>query len=332
MDGADRLPMATEFTVTIPAGTESASGMALEQPVSWAFRTPAPTLQRAYPTDGPHGLQPVFFASFDQRIDPADVIEQAQVTARGRRYAVRLASDEEVAAEARVQRLVAGAPEERWLAFVATEALPRDTTVTVTFTAGTPSAEGPLVSAHPQSYSLQTPGPFALREHECGWSGGQNCPPGDPWLLRFNNPIDTEAFDPSLISIEPEPDAISFEVYDSSIWIQAITHGNTTYNVTVAAGLTDRFEQALAEEVQVQIQVGPMEAFLTAKSDGPITVLDPYGASAFPIYTVNVHAVKVRAFRVAPEQYVEFLSVGEWPTAATTHKIRPANWSWSASW
>ena len=310
VDGADRLPMATEFMVTIPAGTESASGMALEQPVSWAFRTPAPTLQRAYPADGPHGLQPVFFASFDQRIDPADVIEQAQVTARGRRYAVRLASDEEVAAEARVQRLVAGAPEEGWLAFVATEALPRDTTVTVTFTAGTPSAEGPLVSAHPQSYSLQTPGPFALREHECGWSGGQNCPPGDPWLLRFNNPIDTEAFDPSLISIEPEPDAISFEVYDSSIWIQAITHGNTTYNVTVAAGLTDRFEQALAEEVQVQIQVGPMEAFLTAKSDGPITVLDPYGASAFPIYTVNVHAVKVRAFRVAPEQYVEYLQWG----------------------
>ena len=310
VDGADRLPMATEFTVTIPAGTESASGMALEQPVSWTFRTPAPTLQTAHPTGGPHSVKSVFFASFDQRIDPAGVIEQVQVTARGRRYAVRVASDEEVAAEARVQRLVAGAPEDRWLAFVATEALPRDTTVTVTFTAGTPSAEGPLVSAHPQSYSLQTPGPFALREHECGWSGGQNCPPGDPWLLRFNNPIDTEAFDPSLISIEPEPDAFSFEVYGNSIWIQATTRSNTTYNLTVASGLTDLFDQTLAKDAQVQFQVGPMEAFLTAKGDGPITVLDPYGASAFPIYTVNVHAVKVRAFRVAPEQYVEYLQWG----------------------
>ena len=310
VDGADRLPMATEFMVTIPAGTESASGRALEQPVSWTFRTPAPTLQRAYPTDGPHGLEPVFFASFDQRIDPDDVIEQAQVTAQGRRYAVRLASEEEIATDLRVQRLIAGAAPDRWLAFVATETLPGDTTVSVTFTAGTPSAEGPLVSAHPQSYSLQTPGPFALREHECGWSGGQNCPPGDPWLLRFNNPIDTEAFDPSLISIEPEPDAISFEVYDNSIWIQAITRGNATYNVTVAAGLTDRFDQTLAENVQVKIQVGQMEAFLTVKSDGPITVLDPYGASVFPIYTVNVKAVKVRAFRVAPEQYVNFIQWG----------------------
>ena len=307
VDGVDRMPMATEFTVTIPVGTESASGMALEQPVSWTFRTPAPTLQTAHPTGGPHGVEPVFFASFDQRIDPADVLEHAQVTARGRRYAVRLASEDEVAADTRVQRLIAGAAADRWLAFVSTEPLPRDTTVTVTFAVGTPSVEGPLVSAHPQGYSFQTPGPFALRGHECGWDEDDHCPPNSPWFLGFNNPIDTEAFDPSLISIEPEPDFVAYEVYDNSIWIQANTRSNATYNVTVAAGLADRFDQTLGEDVQVQFQIGPMEAFLTAKSNGPITILDPYGALVFPIYTVNVNAVKVRAFRVAPEQYVEYL-------------------------
>ena len=307
VDGVDRMPMATMYTVEVPAGTKSASGQESAESASWSFRTPAPALQTAHPTEGSYGLQPVFFALFDQRIDPAEVIEHAQVAARGLRYAVRLANEEEIAADSRVQRLTAAAQADRWLAFVSTEPLPRNTTVSVTFAAGTPSAEGPLVSAHPQSYSFQTPGPFGLRQHQCGWSGGNLCPPSDPWLLRFNNPIDIDSFDPALISIEPQPDAFSFDVHYNEIWIETYASSNITYNVTVSAGLTDLFDQTLAEDVQVQFQTGAMEAFLLAKGEGPITILDPYVAPAFPIYSVNVNAVKVRAYRVAPEQYVEYL-------------------------
>ena len=138
VDGVDRMPMATEYAVEIPAGIKSASGQELAQAVSWNFRTPATTLQTAHPARGALGLSPVLFASFDQRIDPAEVAEHAQVTARGRSYAVRLATDEEIAADSRVERLVAGAAADRWLAFVPTEPLPRNTTVTATFAAGTP--------------------------------------------------------------------------------------------------------------------------------------------------------------------------------------------------
>ena len=305
--GPARMPMATEYTVQIPAGTQSAGGRKLAEPVSWTFRTPPPTLQLAHPTSRSLGVAPVFYASFDQRIDPAAVLEHAQVTARGVSYALRLATEDEIAADTRVQRLAAAAPPDRWLAFVAVEPLPRDATVTVTFGTGTPSLEGPLVSARPQSYSFHTPGPFALRQHRCGWSDGNRCQPGEPWLLRFNNPVDFVRFDPALISVEPEPAAVSYEVYDHEIWIQAITRGNTTYTVTLDAELTDRFDQPLAEELQVRFEVGPAEAFLTAKAGGPITTLDPYARPVFPIYTLNLNAVKVRAFRVAAEQYVDYL-------------------------
>ena len=305
--GVARMPMATEFTAQIPAGTKSAGGQELAEPVRWTFRTPPATLQAAHPTSLSPGAAPVFFASFDQRIDPAAVLEHAQVTARGVSYALRLATEDEIAADTRVQRLAAEAPPDRWLAFVAVEPLPRDATVTVTFGAGTPSLEGPLVSARPQSFSFQTPGPFALRQHRCGWSDGNRCPPGEPWLLRFNNPVDFDTFDPALIAVEPEPAAVSYEVYEHEIWIQAITRGNTTYTVTLDAGLTDRFDQALAEDLQVRFEVGSVEAFLTAKAGGPITTLDPYARPVFPIYTLNLNAVKVRAFRVAPEQYVDYL-------------------------
>ena len=306
VDGSARMPMATEYMAAIPEGIQSADGTKLEKPVSWTFRTPAPTLQYAYPTGGPFGLNPVFFASFDQNIDPAAVLEHTQVTAQGRRFTVRNASQEEIAADSRIQRLIAGSVKDRWLAFVSTTPLPRDTTVTVTFAAGTPSAEGPLVTAHPQSYSFKTPGPFLLRQRECGWGGDAQCPPNTPLSLRFSNPIDTESFDPSLISIEPELDYVSYEVFGDSIWIVGNTKGRATYDVTVGSGLTDRFGQTLGEDTQTQFRIGPMEAFLTAGSHGPITILDPYGKPSFPIYTVNVYAVNVRAYRVGPEQFIEY--------------------------
>ena len=202
-DGADRMPMATEYTVEIPAGTKSVAGAALAESVTWRFRTPPPTLQTGHPTGGPLPLDPVLFAQFDQRIDPDEIIELAQVTARGQSYAVRLANEEEVASDNRTKRLIAAAHPDRWLAFVAEKPLPADTTVTVTFPPGTPSEEGPLVTAHPQSFSFQTLPPFALRRTGCGYDG--DCPPGATWFLQFNNPIDAAAFDPTLFTIEPEP-------------------------------------------------------------------------------------------------------------------------------
>ncbi len=304
-EGTGRMPMATEYTASIPKGILAADGTKLAEGIGWTFRTPPPTLQYAWPTGGPHMREPVFFASFDQNIEPSAVIEQIQVSAQGQRYTVREASPEEIAADARVERLIARSAENRWLAFVSDEALPPGTTVTVTFASGTPSAEGPLVTAHPQSYSFRTPGPFVLRLRECAWGGAQ-CPPNTPLSLRFSNPIDTESFDPTLVSIEPELDFVSYEVFGDSIWIVGNTKGRTTYDVTVAAGLTDRFGQSLSKDAQTQFRIGPMEAFLTAGSNGPITILDPYGTPSFPIYSVNLYAVNVRAYRVDPEQFVEY--------------------------
>lgn len=306
IDGIDRMPMATQYTAEIPAGTAAVNGQELAETVNWTFRTPAVTLQRGYPSGGPLGLEPVFFSSFDQRIDPVAVIPQIQVTARGRTYPVRLASADEIATDATLQRLVEGGQESRWLAFVADEPFPKDATVTVTFAEGTPSAEGPLVTEQPQSYSFQTYGPFMLRQAACTWDGGRECYPFAPWSLTFSNPIDSASFDATRISIEPQLEGAQFDIFGNTLQIRGNTQGRTTYKVTVAAGLADVFGQTLAEDVEAHFRIRPMETYLTANS-GPLTVLDPYGEPTFPIYTVNINAVTVRAYRVEPEQYVEYL-------------------------
>ena len=306
VEGADRMPMATEYTVEIPAGTRSANGQELAEAVNWTFRTPSPTLQAAYPAKGTFGVEPVFFASFSQRIDPAVVIQHARVTAGGRSYAVRLAHAEEIAADARVQRLVAGASDNSWLAFVSEEPFPDETTVTVTFGAGTPSAEGPLVSAGPQSYSFQTPGPFELLKHECGRGGSDQCQPGTSFVLTFSNPVDFEAFDPSLVSIDPEMSIPMIHVFEEALALVVLHRGATTYTVTVAAGLTDRFGQKLEEDVQVQFRVGSQEAYLDSIAASMSVVLDPSSKPSYSIYSVNVDAVRVRAFGVVPEQFADY--------------------------
>ena len=87
----DRLPKATEYHVTVPAGTKSANGGVLAKAVEWSFTTPPPKATQLYPQNEPQPRDPVFFIHFDQRIDPAAVLKTIQVTAGGRAVNVGLA-------------------------------------------------------------------------------------------------------------------------------------------------------------------------------------------------------------------------------------------------
>lgn len=90
-DGADRLPTATDYTITIPVGTHSASGAVLADAVSGQFTTP-PTVQSFQPTGPSMALSPVFLATFDQRVDAAAVLVTIVVTAAGTIAPMQLAT------------------------------------------------------------------------------------------------------------------------------------------------------------------------------------------------------------------------------------------------
>ena len=300
---AGRLPMATEFRVRIAAGTTSAAGAVLPEAVEWSFRTPAPTVRTVHPDDGLTGQQPVLFAAFDQRIDPAAVLERVRVTAGRQRRPVRLAAPAEIEADAAVRRLVEEAPAGRWLAFVPVEPLPAEAAVTVTFAAGTPSAEGPRATERRRSFRFHTLMPLQLRGHHCGWQG-DDCRPGTPWTLTFNNRLDDERFDPGLITIRPALDDADVSVSGDTVRIYGASRARTTYTVTAAAGLTDAFGQPLRHDVSVRFEVGSAEPYLTIPRADPATLVS--GEPVFPLRTVNVDRVRVRAFRVAPERYGEY--------------------------
>ena len=74
-DGLDRLPAATEYTVTVPAGTASVNGAELPDEVSFTFATPAVTVIDVFGLGDSTRLDPVFVATFDQRVDADAIVE-----------------------------------------------------------------------------------------------------------------------------------------------------------------------------------------------------------------------------------------------------------------
>jgi hypothetical protein len=302
--GASRFPMATKYTVEIPAGTQSVNGGKLAAAVAWTFATPPPTLQRSYPpTDVPQPLEPLLFASFDQRIDPAAVLASITVTAGGAPVPVRLATADEIKADEAVTGLAEAAAEGRWLAFRAEKPLPAGTGINVAVGPGTPSAEGPLTTGAAQRFAFSTYSPLAIADYGCAW--GDQCPPMTPWQIRFNNPLDEAAFTEDYLKIEPALPGASINVFADTVQIQGRSSGQTRYQITLSSKIRDRFGQTLGKDQILIISVGSAQPTFWTPG-GNFVVLDPSAKPAYSVFTINFKRLKVQAYAVQPEDWPAF--------------------------
>jgi uncharacterized protein YfaS (alpha-2-macroglobulin family) len=312
---AERLPMATEFTVSIPAGTRAASneggGGATKSDVTWKFSTPPPKLLSKYPSDIPARRDAIIFLTFDQKVNPEAVLRTVRVNAGARSLKVRLAAETEVNGDQNLKRLVQGAGEGRWLALRAVgengearDALPQDSPVNVTVGPGTPSAEGPRTTATPQAFSFKTYGALRVTNHECGYN--KRCSPQDNWSITFSNPLDREAFDPAQVKIEPEVPNATINVYGQTMYISGAKRGRTTYKVTLDSSLRDDFGQTLGQTAPLTFNVGAADPALL--STGNFVVLEPSNDPRLSVYTINHAALKVSLYAVAPEDYERYVA------------------------
>ena len=239
--GRDRLPMATGYTITVPAGTRSVSGAELAEAVEVAFSTPPAEVQGLTGKgrkDLP--LQPVLVATFDQDVAAEAVLARVSVTADGDARAMRLATPDETAADDSAQAAVAGAVEGRFVAFTPVEPFAPAEEIGVTFAAGIPSEEGPTVSADEHRFSMRTYAPLRVTRVRC-WESP--CRPGDGVEITFNNELDAGAFDPATIGIEPAVSGRTVEQYENVISVQGAWLPNRTYRLTIPAGVADVYGQ-----------------------------------------------------------------------------------------
>ncbi|MGH9936181.1 MAG: Ig-like domain-containing protein, partial [Blastocatellia bacterium] len=233
-DPAVRFPMATNYSVEIPAGTKSATGGALSVAKRWTFSTPPLQVKSSWPTNGPHSRNPLFFIEFDQSVNPDVLLKKISLRGQNITHGLRLATAEEIAADETVSRMVKAANKDCWIAFraiarsgAADQPLLTSATYTVTVESGAPSAEGPRATARDQSFSFSTYGPLLVKNHRCGYNEG--CAPGMPWMIEFNNQLDMKAFDKAQIRVEPELPGMKVNVYGNWMNIEGMSKGRTVY-------------------------------------------------------------------------------------------------------
>lgn len=305
-DLIDRLPMATEYTVTIPAGTTSATGGALAEDVQFKFRTPAVTMTNQYPYSGePQPRDPLFFIAFNQRIDPQAVFETIQVSVDGQNIDIKLVSEADAREHERVKSLIESSRSSRWLAFEATRLLPADASVTVTIGPGTPSAEGPLLTETSQSYAFRTYAPLEIVDHGCSWYD-DDCRPLSPLFILFNNPLDLDAYQEGMLRISPELPGANVNIHGNTISIQGATEGRTTYTITVDGELQDVFGQQLGNSQTLRFRIGPAEPALIGPDRIFVTVDPSTQNPALSLYAINYNSLDVRVYAVSPHDWPAF--------------------------
>lgn len=290
-----RLPMATEFTAEIPAGTLSANGTRLEKTVTWTFRTPPPSLVQSFPPSGnPVDLNPVLFMQFDQKVDAAEVARLAFLEGNGKRFALRPATQAEIAADGAVQALVKQAQPGRWVALAPVSPLPKGTNFFAGFEPGLPSLEGPRKTGSRLGYSFFTYYPLAMED-----KASDDMPPGSPLWIRFNNQLDAKQFHPEQVRVTPELPGMRAVVRGDMLWIHGRTAGRTKYTVTVPASLADRYRQTLGQDLNVSFAIGSASPTFVPPTK-QFLVLDPGGPPQLSFSTVNYDSLDVRIHRVEP--------------------------------
>ncbi|MDT4968148.1 MAG: alpha-2-macroglobulin [Acidobacteriota bacterium] len=307
-----RFPMATQYSAAVVPGTKSANGGEVLANKTWSFATPAPTVKSSYPYSGtPIARDSLMFAEFDQRLDPAAVLNSIKVTSGTTQLRTRLATKEEIEADKYVGPLAKAAEKGRWLAFRAItetgetrDALPADSAITVQIGPGTPSAEGPRTTTAPQTLSFRTYGVFQVTEHRCGWQ--KVCTPFDQWMITFSNPVDAAAFDVSQLRVEPAVQSIKTQIYGNVIYISATKRGRMTYKVTLDHSIKDIFGQTLGKDTSLTFNVGPAPASLVSNGKA-FVALDPSAPRSFSVFSVNYPTLKVRLYSVGPDDWERFV-------------------------
>jgi uncharacterized protein YfaS (alpha-2-macroglobulin family) len=311
-DAEQRFPQATKFTAVIPAGTKSAVGGTLAKQVSWSFTTPPPKVVTMIPGNAVTRRDALMFLSFDQEINADLVLSKIQVTGGGKPLSVRFATEEEIAADNTISYYVKQTQPRRWLAFRAVnaqggtqDALPPASGINVKVPAGTPSAEGPLTTVKDQDFYFSTYSPLTFERAYCDGYNNKNCSPFSDWYLEFNNPLEAESFDKSMIQVSPAVENLNIYPSGNYIYITGYKKGRTTYKVTIDPKVKDVYGQELGKLVPVTITVGSAPRSLNSSGKN-FVVLDPTAKPAFSVYSVNHQSLKVKVYEVKPADWYAY--------------------------
>jgi uncharacterized protein YfaS (alpha-2-macroglobulin family) len=277
------LPAATEFAVSVPAGTRALSGETLAAEYTLHFATPRPRVETLDPSGDEH-LVPsqVFEARFNQPVDLREVERAATISLRpaggpaGATTAVALRASRPDPGNPRLVKLAPARP------------LPLASAVTLSFDASLHGTEGPLPSGTPWSTEMQTYGPLRVVSAGCG---GTTCAAGESIDIGLSNDIALSDLRRH-VTISP-PVALGWGSFaenatGSGFWMSARLQPGRSYALTVTAGLRDRYGQTMARDFTKTIDVRDIDPRVAIGLNGDVLEAAlPPATRVVPISSVN---------------------------------------------
>ncbi len=311
-----RFPMATEYSVDVPAGAEAADGTALAEGRNWTFRTPPPSVTTFWSTVLAPERSALIVLGFDQAIDPGAVVPFVSARVGREDIALRSATEAEIDADEGAAQMVAGLADNRRLALASDSGLPAGADVDIVVGPGVPSAEGPLTSEEAQEFSFGVYGTLQANfircnrsgedRHDASVSGGRgritSCDPFSEWSIDFNNPLDGDPLTDDMVTVEPEVPGLHIEENGATIMLRGLFVGRTRYTVRVAPGLRDDFEQVLERDLELTFETGDGAPGLLVPGEETL-ILDPSGPRALSVFTLNNPQLDVTLYRVTPDDW-----------------------------
>lgn len=306
---AGRLPGATRFTVTVPAGTAAADGSLVEGPVRSELSTPPPSLRSISPHDGADGVdrQPILLLRFDQRVNEAEIDRGLRLSAGGQRFALRAPSETELAARPDLERQLEGEDGEFLLARIPAAPLPTGTELELELPAGPWSAEGPLPSEKGFESHFEVYGPLKVVGHDCGW--GSDCRPGMPLRVQLSNDLAETQTAAPIATLEPELPGVDIRVRGRSIEVVGATEAERRYTLRLSADLLDRFGQRLGETEPQSFEIDGAEPMMAIPGGGDLVRRLP-GDPTLPVLSAGTDGLQVKIHRVAASDWPAFTRNG----------------------
>ncbi|MBK9517554.1 MAG: Ig-like domain-containing protein [Anaeromyxobacter sp.] len=303
-----RLPPATAFTVTVPAGVRSLDGAVLAEPTTFSFETQRPALQEVSPAPGFRWAtaDQVVALLFDQPV--ADLAGHARLLVGGRPWPfgvtavpVAAARAAEEARRGRQRPGLAGADDAtRQVRYDLrpTRPLPLDAEVVLVVDGALAGQAGPLTMEAEHRSAFRTFGALAFGGlAACPWEEA-GCHWG-PLTFTTSNEVDLASLK-GRVTVQPP---VELQWDEAAASAQRVTlpgrfRPGRRYQVTVAAGVKDVFGQALAAPFTAEVAFRDLAPGFELPSD--LVLLEASGDGGLPASAVNLSALQVRTLPLTP--------------------------------
>ncbi len=278
-------PLSTAFTCTVPQGTTSLDGTALENEIRWTFETERPKVNSASVRSGANDIKPnaPIQLTFNQPVEASDVASYVTLRSGGKDVAIQVGGIDDDTK--RVEVVPSGmAPDSHYVLEVAT---------------GFNSTLGPLPAEGSFSTEFRTYPPLKIESFE---------PDGVPEPLtditiKFTTRVSQELA-AQHISISPAP-ADEWDPptgrWESSHWSYYLRLApQTEYTVAIAAGLVDIYGQELKAQ-EFKFKTGDFRPWMDVATGFKIYAAN--NPKTLPLRHLNTQSVDVKMAAVDFDTY-----------------------------